>query len=179
MTVARANRGAGFSMIEVLVTLVVLDTGLLGLAKMQAAAVSNTQIARVRSLIALQASSLASSMYSNRRYWSQGLAPTSFSAAGGVVIDATGVLSAAADCANATCTPDRLAAYDVQTWAKNLNAQFPTYTATVTCTAPGSAPVNCSINVSWSEKYVAINRSTAMAVPAMAATQTFTLHAEP
>ena len=94
MTTGRAGREAGFSMLEVLVTLVVVATGLLGFAKMQAAAVSNTQIARVRSLIALQASSLASSMYSNRHYWSQGLTPTTFSVAGGVVSDGTGYLDA-------------------------------------------------------------------------------------
>src|SRR5204863_9281896 len=64
---------AGFSLLEVLVTLIVIAIGLLGLAKTQAAAVSNTQVSRVRSLIALQAESLAGAMHGNRGYWAAGV----------------------------------------------------------------------------------------------------------
>lgn len=179
MTKRRALSNFGFSMIEVLVTILLISVALLGVAKMQAAAVANTQIARVRSLIAIQASSLASSMHGNPAYWAAGLAPATFSASGAAVTDGTGVLTAAADCVSAACTPAQLAAYDVQNWASNLNAQFPSYTAIVNCTAVVGTPVSCNINVSWAEKYIAINRSTAASAGAQTATQSFTLYVEP
>ena len=75
--IARRRAQAGFSMIEVLVTVVVVSVALLGVAKMQAASVSNTQVARMRSLGALQAESLASLMHSDAAYWGSTSAPTS------------------------------------------------------------------------------------------------------
>ena len=59
----------GFSLIEVLVALVVVSIGLLGIAKMQAIAYSSTGVASKRSLAAIEAASLASSMHANRAYW--------------------------------------------------------------------------------------------------------------
>ncbi|KAA8274841.1 prepilin-type N-terminal cleavage/methylation domain-containing protein, partial [Salmonella enterica subsp. enterica serovar Kentucky] len=42
--IMRRRAAAGFSLIEALITMVVVGVGLLGLAKIQAAAVGNTQI---------------------------------------------------------------------------------------------------------------------------------------
>lgn len=179
MSRSTARHAAGISLIEVLVTIIVAAIGLLGFAKMQAAAVSNTQTSRVRSLVALQASSLASAMYGNRAYWGAGLAPSRFTSAAGAIDDATGALSAPADCRAFSCTTAQLAAYDVQTWAKNLHAHFPTATAEVACDASNTAPTRCRIDVWWDEKVVAINQSTAPAASAVPARQQFTLLVEP
>ena len=56
---------------------VVICVGLLGIAKMQAMAVSNTNMSRQRSLAAIEAASIASAMHSNREYWAS--FPTAFS----------------------------------------------------------------------------------------------------
>jgi len=175
----RARGTAGFSLVEVLVTIVVISTGLLGFAKLQAAALSNTQTARVRSLVALQASSLAAAMYANSRYWASTSAPASIAVQGGTVTDSSGVLSASANCISATCTPAQLAAHDMQAWAANLQAQFPTHAATVSCSVTAPQPPHCNIELSWSEKTVAINRSTSLAPAAMNATQRYNLYVEP
>jgi type IV pilus assembly protein PilV len=169
-------KSPGFSLIEVLVTLVIIAVGLLGLAKLQAAAQAGTQVSRVRSLIALQAGSLASAMRGNRAYWASAAAPGTLVAAGTEVSDDTGALALAAACDTQVCTPQQLAAYDVRNWVENLHAHFPDYVAVVNC---AGAPVNCSIQLMWSEKVVAINRSTA-AVPArQVAVRSFTLHVMP
>jgi type IV pilus assembly protein PilV len=178
MTPRNPGFSAGFSLIEVLVTLVVVAVGLLGLAKMQAASISNTQVSRVRSLIALQAGSLASAMHGNRDFWAKkGAAAVTFTASGDVVTDPANVLSGTRSCVSNVCTPAELAADDVQTWVRNLNRQFPGYQAAVSCTA--TDPVNCNITLNWTEKYVAINRSTVVGAATQTAPQGFTLYVQP
>jgi len=67
----------GFSLVEVMVAVVVICVGLLGIAKMQALALSNSNTSRLRSLAAIEAAGLAAAMHSNREYWagSTGTAP--------------------------------------------------------------------------------------------------------
>lgn len=191
----------GFTLLEVLVALLVVALGLLGVAKMEALAISNTQIASSRSLISLQASSMAAAMQGNRIYWASvvpatapsgtvALAPpATFSVTGTTVTDGTGVLNQSVttcigtNATTAVCTPAQLAAYDLQTWAQNMNALFPSYSANFVCsnTAAGStAPVSCTITITWNEKYVALNRTTASAAgAAQTGTQSFTLYVAP
>jgi type IV pilus assembly protein PilV len=172
-------------MVEVMVTAAVVAIGLLGAAKLQAAAVSNTQVSRVRSLVALQAGSLAAAMHGNPKYWAAGTAPTRWTASGTTISDA--VLSAASTCVdnsttglpNNLCTPPQLAAYDVQTWVANMNDQFPSYSATVTCSNTVGVPISCSIQLTWSEKTVAINASTAASAATQPSQQQFTLLVQP
>lgn len=59
----------GFSLVEVMIALIVICVGLLGIAKLEALMLSSTGTSRLRSLVALQAASLASSMHANRNYW--------------------------------------------------------------------------------------------------------------
>lgn len=169
----------GFSLIEVLITMVIAAIGLLGLAKMQAAALSNTQVSRSRSLIALQAGSLASSMHGNPGYWAAGLAPATVTASGTTVVDATGVLTGTTNCTTSVCTAGQLAAFDFNSWVVGLNQHFPTYTATVNCTIAAGAPIACSINLTWTEKYVAVSYATAASAGSQASIQSFTLRVEP
>lgn len=161
MSVKRPARG--ISLIEVMVTLAVISVGLLGVVKMQAAAIASTQSARTRSLVALQAGSLASAMRANPGYWgSASLVATSFSASGTTITDASGVLTATPpDCTTATCTVQQLAAYDLQNWAASMNQHFPSYQASGTCDNTASVPVRCSLTITWREKQLAINASTA------------------
>ena len=63
------SRARGFSLIEVLVALLVISIGLLGIAKMQALALSNTNGGRLRALAAIEAASLAATMQAERNYW--------------------------------------------------------------------------------------------------------------
>lgn len=180
------RQAAGFSLIEALITMVVVGVGLLGLAKIQAAAVGNTQISRVRSLVALQTESLAAAMHGNRAFWAAGgTAPATFSVAGQTVTDSSNVLNqtlAPGQCLTGSpCTPQQLAAYDVQQWASTMNGNFHGYGATVNCTTTVGVPVNCNITVTWNEKYIAVNTPTASAAAAAAPTtqQSFTVYVQP
>ena len=165
------SRPRGFSLVEVLVALLVISVGLLGIAKMQALALSNTSSARLRSLAAIQAASLASSMHADRAYWANATPVTTASASNAVAtsndVNLQAALTAAAAlnpatnyCAQgapssvAPCQPAQLAAADLQSWAVDLYALIPSSTATVSCDAN---PLVCTITLAWRENLVAVN----------------------
>jgi type IV pilus assembly protein PilV len=176
----------GFSMIEVLVALTIIGVGMLGIAKIQALAYSSTATASLRSLAAIEASSLAAAMRANHNYWSvaAAAAPQTISVTGAAVTASTdgALIASALDCSVSICSVSaQLAAYDLAQWAKSLNVLLPSDTATVLCQPPVTAtyPVGCSITVSWLERTTGINaQSQGPAVTAMTA-PSFTLYVEP
>lgn len=192
----------GFSLLEVMVAVVVICIGLLGIAKMQALSLSTTNMSRQRSLAAIEAASMASAMHSNRRYWGSFATDFSVSITGspGTVASTDAALQAqtGADLANLTAcdgaadglpicgTSVNLAAYDLaRWWVNSVSKQLPNPTATVSCPASpvgNAAPVSCTVQISWTEKAVAINANTAtqQAVGTSASEQpVFTLYVEP
>lgn len=174
----------GFSLVEVMVAVVVICVGLLGIAKMQALALSNTTTSRLRALAAIEAAGLASAMLSNREYWSGATPPvtTTFNAGGtGQFASTDAALQAAANAAlPAGLNPDavqscvgtanaaaicsgpagviNLAAFDLARWAVSLRALLPNPQSTISCTfvAGGGAPASCTILLTWNEKAVAM-----------------------
>lgn len=207
-TYTSSPRTHGFSLIEVMVAVVVICIGLLGIAKMQAMAVSNTNMSRQRSLAAIAAASFASSMHSNRQYWGSLVTAVTVTITGKPAVvtvptDAALQAQTAADlagpsptvvcignsgglptCNNAT----NLAAFDLaRWWATSVSVQLPNPTAIVTCpqTPVGNpAPISCTVQISWLEKAVAMNSTEAAkeaAAPSASASEQpiFTLYVEP
>jgi type IV pilus assembly protein PilV len=159
----------GFSLVEVMVALVVVSIGLLGIAKMQALALSSTGTAKMRSLASIEAASLASALRADRNYWS------AIGANLTVSVSKTGTVSSTQDpslnaappslCASVAtpCTSAQVAAQDLSDWAKGLTAALPgLVNAVIQCNidATGANPVTCSINVTWNENVVALNTAT-------------------
>lgn len=163
MTSCRRKRSRGFNLIEVMVALIVISVGMLGIAKMQALAMSSAGTAKMRSLAALQASSLASTLRADRAYWSAIPATVTVTFQNGAITASTDAgLQAVTTCnsAAAPCTPTQIAAYDLQSWITALATQMPTHQATLTCTVPATqpAPTTCSIALSWTENRVGVNK---------------------
>jgi len=181
----QAAAAQGFTLIEVLVALIITAIGLLGIAKIQALAYANTGTASVRSLVAIQAAGLASAMHANRSYWATGSAPASFTITGAVISDATlaAAGTGATDCmlggALAPCTPASMAAFDLHTWARALNAQLGNSNPITTIACPTVVnPTNCIITVTWNEKSVALNAEAAATTTATFA-PTYILYVQP
>jgi len=197
---ANDTRSRGFTLVEVMAAVVVICIGLLGIAKMQALALSNTTIARQRSLAAIEAASLASALHSNRLYWASNAPPalTSWSAqANPAFISTDGALAAQA---NAYVTPPgnpnvcvgtfnggpmcsgaagavSLAAADLALWAGDVSVQLPNAGLSIQCPVPpgGNAPQVCVIQMTWSEARVGINNQQTGNLQA----PTYTLEVEP
>ena len=176
----------GFTLLEILIAILVTGVGLLGFVKMQALAIASTQVASVRSLVAMQASSLAAAMQGNRTYWAAGLAPANFGAVGATVSDSTGVLNASVSTCEASATPStgkctavQLAAFDVQAWAASMYQQLPSYAANVVCTTNVASPITCLISVTWTEKYVTVNAGSATSSSATGSSRSYSLYVEP
>ena len=187
-------RAGGFSLVEVMVGLVVISVGLLGIAKMQALAMSSTGSAKMRSLAALEAASLASALHADRAYWSaitlatptnQFVVQTSNSS----IINATdNTLKTTQTCTTAApnaCTTGQMAAYDFQDWlagtpnvTAGLSAQLPNPQSKLSCyQLTATSPVGCIIKISWNENLVSTNTATGN-VAAVEATS-YTLYVEP
>ncbi len=181
---AAVRRAAGFSLIEVMVAVIVLCVGLLGIAKMQALALSSTSTAGQRSLAAIQAASLAASMHENRAFWTTTAAGLGAITITGNVVNNPPV--APPNCTfgvNAPCTPTQLAAYDLQQWALALGgngvqpALLPNPSATILCNAV--TPVSCTVTITWSEKAVSLGNAQIQANPGAFQIPTYTLFVQP
>ena len=151
----------GFTLVEVMIAMFVTAIGLLGLAKMQALAISSTQNAGSRSMVALQVGSLVSAMHANKVFWNSTSVPSTFSASGTTLIGASATLGTTipnVGCTTAPCTPAQMAASDFHQWMASMNQLFPTYTAKVDCNTV--VPVSCEIYVTFIENKIAISKGT-------------------
>ena len=174
-----SNIQRGFTLVEVMVALIVISVGLLGIASMQALALSSSSNARMRSLAAIEAASLAATMHTNRAYWSTS-APGTVTVVDGLITGgALDQVGPACEGAN-SCTPDLLAAYDLQKWTLSLDALLPHPTATITCPI-ASVPMSCSVTITWTESSVALNKQEALNAANAAGykTPTYTLYVQP
>lgn len=110
------DRAKGFSLFEVLISMVVLSIGLLGLAGLQVTGLRNNHSAYLRSQATLLAYDIADRMRAN-----------SIAALGGsynLALDATPA-TPAKDCTATSCMPAELAAYDLYNWFQRLTVVLP------------------------------------------------------
>lgn len=158
------RHAAGFTLVELLVTMLIVTVGILGIVKMQAAGVAESQVSRVRSLMTFQAESLASSMRANRGYWASTTAAFSTAWTTVATSQTYPMSGSTPDCTANACSATDMAHADMAAWRDAFVNAFPGATATVTCSGACTAgatttPRSYDIALSWSEKTVAVNRS--------------------
>lgn len=108
----------GFTLIEVLIAVVILAGGLLGLAALQAAGLSNSQSSYNRSQATQLAYDIADRMRANPKKAANYL--TTFMEPG----DANASATACSSLAN-SCTPEQLAVKDLDDWSDDLATLLP------------------------------------------------------
>jgi len=175
-------RSRGFSLVEVMVAVIVICVGLLGIAKLQALSLSNTTTSRLRALAAIQVASVAAAMHSNRQYWGT-TPPNTVTVTGTAITSTDGALQTQATndltgtspsnpsrvCvgtagSGAVCNTLQLAAFDLARWGVSLAALLPNPTATISCPPTlGGGPPSCTVQITWIEQAVSINKEEAAA----------------
>lgn len=135
----------GFSLIEVLVSLLILSLGLLGVAGLQTASLRSNQTAYFRS----QATAAAADIIDRMRANPQGVANGKYNA-----IDSAN-LPSDPSCIDSGCGADDLADFDIIDWATNTLASLPSGTGTVTVDNMGTAGDTSDdvfvVSISWND----------------------------
>jgi type IV pilus assembly protein PilV len=141
-------KSRGFSMIEVLITLVILSIGLLGLAGLQAVGLRNNNTAYLRTIATQQLNDMADSMRANR----PGVLLGSYNAISGIPANPGCIDSATG------CSPALVAQYDHFSWNTKNQSQLPQGTGTVVRCPVANFPTGCPagsnrfvISVTWEE----------------------------
>jgi len=132
----------GFTLIEVLVTLLVLSIGMLGVASLQMYGTRSGHDAYLRSQAVMLAYDIADRMRAN---------PDGVDAG-----DYDGVSSAPSpytDCLANSCSVSQLADYDVAQWYATLAEVWPSATANITVSGSGIDAVRV-ITISWETRRV-------------------------
>lgn len=107
-----ARRAGGFTLIEVLVTIVILTFGLLGIAGLQLASIKNSRSSVLRSLAMQHAYDMADRMRTNLAATSAGTYNMASASAG---------TNTAACLTTTGCTPTEMAGQDIYEWQQALN----------------------------------------------------------
>jgi type IV pilus assembly protein PilV len=137
---SRAERPeAGFTMLELLATLLIVAIGVLGAASLQAFTLKVAHVGQLRSQAVITGLDLLERIEANNPAATAGAyaataLPTSFSK----------------DCTTSYCLPSELATYDLVQFNNHLQAQLPGASATVTFA--GSGPFLYTIQINWEER---------------------------
>jgi len=127
---AAASRQSGITLIEALVTLLVLAVGALGIASMQLAGLKYTSGSYARTQAVILADDMANRLKANRRFAldldANGNPNTADSSPYGIATFDTAAPNAVNCLGQAqTCTPQQLADYDILTWRNELARVLP------------------------------------------------------
>jgi type IV pilus assembly protein PilV len=139
---AAGGRTSGFTIVEVLVSLLILSVGLLGSAKLVLSTAHSNDSAYLRS----QATQVAYEILDNMRANPTAAVAQNYSTTAGTAASAY----AGQDCLNSACpVAANLATYDLYTWKTRLASALPGGQGSVTVSA--TAPVMATIIVQWDD----------------------------
>lgn len=140
----------GFSMLEVLVTLLIIATALLGSAGLQAYAMKTNIGGQYRNQAAFLLEDMIERMELNKIY----------AAAVGGAAGYNTALTMSIDCSIASCTPAQLAGYDVTQWQAAIATALPSGAGTIVQTATGN-PSSYTVTINWVDRKTNTNYSAA------------------
>ncbi len=128
-------RQHGFSLLEILVTVLIISVGLLGLAGMQMKAFQHTNDSYNRSQASLLAYDIADRIRGNLG------AITSYQSAD------TSKITSTTNCESAGCTATQIATYDLEQWKADVENQLPLGRGTIT-----NSGLEYTITLMWDEE---------------------------
>ena len=156
----RMKMERGFSLLEVLISMLIIMFGALGIAGMQFFAITSTENARYQNVATMLGTSLAASMQSNVAYW--GTPPALITFNGTTITGGPPAFTGTCKGAANVCTAPQMAAYDLKQWTDQLGAPtrlLPSGEATIACPV-GASPAICTITLTWRERNISLNNKT-------------------
>jgi len=133
------KRQRGVTLLEVLVSLLVLSIGLLGLASLQTNALRFNQGAFLRTQSTILAYDIIDRMRANR---DEALNTVNYTLALGVTPPA------APNCVTGDCTPAQIAAYDIALWKAEVGSRLPEGDASITASGIGAGRIY-TVTTEW------------------------------
>jgi type IV pilus assembly protein PilV len=143
-----AHRSAGFTVIEILVTMMVVAIGVLGAAGLQAFATKISHHGSLRSQAVILGVDLMERIEANNP-----------AAMAGSYAPATWPTAITKDCISEYCQPSELATFDLVQFTQRLQAQLPS--ASISVAVSGADPVLYTVQINWRER---ISKSSGQAV---------------
>jgi len=136
----------GFSIVEVLVTIIIIGTGLLVAARMQMMSIQNTQGGYMQA----QASNIGYDIVDRMRVNLEAVND------GDYAIAAADADPAVIDCKGSTadCSTDEMAQYDVYWWRRAIGATLPSGTGAIATVQNGTI-TEITVTVAWFDPYTA------------------------
>lgn len=142
------RRHQGFTLLEVLISMFLLATALLGSAALQGYSMKMTQGGQFRAQAVVLGMDIAERIEANN-----------FGAISGNYVGTLPGSATAPDCVVSSCSPAEMAVYDLGRVQDNLARQLPSGTVTITRT--GTGPFVYNVQISWKERrYQAKSSST-------------------
>lgn len=132
----------GFSMLEILITLVIVATALFGTAGLQVYAMRMNQGGQFRTQAVFLASDISERMEANKAAAVAGSYELALSTTAGV---------AATDCSNSACNEAALATWDIVEWGDTIDGMLPQPSWQITRTVTGN-PSTYEIVINWTDR---------------------------
>lgn len=139
---------AGFTLIEVLVSVLILSFGLLGIAGMMGLTLKSNNSSYLQQQSVQSAANIVDRIRANSAAAISGSYDVNNLVTSGTP---TAPSTPSPDCSTATCNPTQMAAYDSWNWlTKDVAAQLPNGCASVTTAASGSNTL-VTVTVQWDD----------------------------
>lgn len=149
---ACVQRQRGGSLLEVLISVLILSIGLLGMVGMQTASFRNEQISITRGVVADAMADIADRIRANNDVT---LAANAYAYASAYATERANIdgssnfLTPARNCLTAACTPAQLATFDLALWRTNVDRQLPGGVGHVEATGTRGVNLRYVVTVAW------------------------------
>lgn len=142
----------GGSLLEVLISVLILSIGLLGMVGMQTASFRNEQLSVTRGVVADAMANIADRIRANN---ADTLAANAYAYANTYAAERASIegtanfLTPATDCLTTACTPAQLATFDLALWRANIDRQLPGGVGHVAAAGTKGVDLRYVVTVAW------------------------------
>lgn len=148
LIIPKKGRQTGFTLLEALISVVVISFGLLGILGLQTVGLKNTHVSGGRTVAAMEIENMVSAIRAN----AEAVADDAFNQ----IKNPSAGSAPETDCSKSACTAAQLAEYDAYQWDERIANTLPNGQGAVACVNVGGVcppdEPTFMITVTWNEK---------------------------